>query len=64
MPAAPHAGGGHRRGRPPGTGKPPGQRTEARSVRLSEDLWAWLEAQPNGPTPTIRRLVEAAKADA
>lgn len=50
------------RGRPPGTGKPPGERTEARSIRLSEDDWAWLEAQPGGPTREIRAMITARRA--
>lgn len=46
-------------GRPP---KPPGERTQPRTIRLSEDDWAWLEAQPGGPTREIRALILARRA--
>jgi len=54
-----------KRGRKPGTPasnrKPPGERTEARSIRLSQDDWAWLETQ-GGPTREIRALSVARRA--
>jgi hypothetical protein len=45
-------------GRPP---KPPGERTEARSIRLSQDDWAWLDTQ-GGATREIRALITARRA--